>query len=89
MNQDVYVSPNVWKIYTISYMHYSTIGFLIGLAVGAIVSVLSSTRQNVDPRLLAPCIRKFLYTEYQENATSNGVENTGQRVWGSLQDTTL
>lgn len=58
MNDDVYVSPNVSKIFTVSYMHYNTIGTVIGIAVGLVVSWLFPTDQNIDPKLLAPCIRK-------------------------------
>jgi hypothetical protein len=58
MNDDVYVSPNVWKMFTVSYMHYNTIGTGIGIVVGLIVSWLFPIDQNIDPKLLAPCMRK-------------------------------
>lgn len=58
MNDDVYVGPNVWKIFTVSYMHYNTIGTVVGIAVGLVVSWLFPKDQNIDPKLLAPCIRK-------------------------------
>lgn len=61
MNEDVYVSPNVNKIFTVSYMHYNTIGTIIALVVGITVSLAFPTEQTVDPKLLAPCIRKFMY----------------------------
>lgn len=58
MNDDVYVSPDVWKFFTLSYMHYNTIGTAIGIAVGLIVSWLFPIDQNIDPKLLAPYMRK-------------------------------
>ncbi|VVC39886.1 Sodium/solute symporter [Cinara cedri] len=61
MNEDVYVSPNVWKIHTVSYMHYNTVGTLVGIGVGLLVSYLFPTDQKVDLKLLAPCIRRFMY----------------------------
>lgn len=67
MNNDVYVSPNVWKIYTVSYMHYSTIGFLVGMAVGLAVSLLFPTDQCVDPKLLAPWLRKLTHSKFLTN----------------------
>jgi len=68
MNKDVYVSPNVWKIYTVSYMHYSTIGFLVGMAVGLAVSLLFPTDQCVDPKLLAPWLRKSTHSKFVTDA---------------------
>lgn len=59
LNEHVYASPNVWKIYTVSYMHYSTVGTIVGIAVGLVVSLLFPTRQSVDPKLLAPFVRPF------------------------------
>jgi len=64
MNEDVYVSPNVWEIYTVSYLHYSTIGTLVGVAVGLAVSLLFPTDEPVDAKLLTPSIRRFVYPEY-------------------------
>ncbi|XP_025406239.1 sodium-coupled monocarboxylate transporter 1-like isoform X2 [Sipha flava] len=61
MNADVYVNPNVNKIFTLSYMHYNTIGTIIALVVGIVVSLMFPTEQNIDPKLLAPCIRKCMY----------------------------
>ncbi|XP_060874215.1 sodium-coupled monocarboxylate transporter 1-like [Metopolophium dirhodum] len=73
LNEDVYASPNVWTIYTVSYMHYSTIGTLVGIAVGLAVSLLFPTDENVDPRLLTPCIRNFVYPKYMaETVPKNG-----------------
>lgn len=64
MNDDVYVSPNVWKIYTVSYLHYTTIGTIVGIVVGLVVSFLFPTDEHVNLRLLSPCIRKFMYPEF-------------------------
>jgi len=73
LNEDVYASPNVWTIFTVSYMHYSTIGTLVGIAVGLAVSLLFPTDENVDPRLLTPCIRNFVYPNYMtEMVPKNG-----------------
>ncbi|CAI6360553.1 unnamed protein product [Macrosiphum euphorbiae] len=72
LNEDVYASPNVWTIYTVSYMHYSTIGTLVGIAVGLAVSLLFPTDENVDPRLLTPCIRNFVYPKYMTKTVTNG-----------------
>ncbi|XP_001948596.2 sodium-coupled monocarboxylate transporter 1 [Acyrthosiphon pisum] len=72
LNEDVYASPNVWKIYTVSYMHYSTIGTLVGIAVGLAVSLMFPTDENVDPRLLTPCIRNFVYPKYMTETVLNG-----------------
>ncbi|VVC39887.1 Sodium/solute symporter [Cinara cedri] len=64
MNDDVYVSPNVLKIFTVSYLHYNTVGTIIGIVVGLVVSVLFPMDQNIDPKLITPCVRKFLYPKY-------------------------
>lgn len=64
MNEDVYVSPNVWKIYTVSYMYYTLIGTLTGIAFGLVVSLLFPQEKDVDPKLLTPFIRKFMYPKY-------------------------
>lgn len=72
MNDDVYVSPNVWKIYTVSYMHYSTIGIIVGIVVGLSVSLLFPTGQTVDPKLLTPFIRKLMYPNYMVKPVTNG-----------------
>lgn len=74
MNEDVYVSPDVWTIYTISYMHYSTVGTFIGIAVGLVISLLFPTDQNVDPKLLTPFIRKLTCPEYKTK--SNRLDGT-------------
>lgn len=67
MNDDLYVSPNVWKIYTVSYMHYNTIGTIIGIAVGLAVSFLFPVDQNIHPKLLTPFIRKFMHPNFSSN----------------------
>lgn len=72
LNEDVYASPNVWKMYTVSYMHYSTIGTLVGIATGLAVSLLFPTDEKVDPRLLTPCIRNFVYPKYMAETVTNG-----------------
>lgn len=64
MNEDVYVSPNVWKIHAISYMHYPTVGVIIGITIGLLISYLFPMDQKIDPKLLAPCIRKFVNPDY-------------------------
>lgn len=73
LNEEVYASPNVPTIYTVSYMHYSTIGTVVGIAVGLAVSLLFPTDQNIDPRLLTPCIRNFVYPKYMAETVKNGV----------------
>lgn len=78
MNEDVYVSRNVWKIYTISYLHYTTIGTVIGLAVGIIVSLLFPINKDIDPRLLTPFIRRFAYPKYM--MTANEKSNNKSRL---------
>lgn len=57
MNEDVYVGPSVWKLFTVSYLHNYTIGTFVGILVGVAVSLAFPTQQNVDPKLLSPCIR--------------------------------
>jgi hypothetical protein len=79
MNEDVYVSPKVWKIYTVSYMHYSTIGTFIGIIVGIVVSWLFPSDQKVDPRLLTPIIRQLMHPDYKNREMLNKNE-TGQIV---------
>lgn len=87
MNEDVYVSPNVWKIYTVSYMHYSTIGTVIGIVVGLAVSLLFPTGQSVDPKLLTSFIRKLMYPKYIVKQMTNG---TNTEVYKPVsQDTKL
>lgn len=72
----MYASPNVWKIYTVSYMHYSTVGTLVGIAAGLVVSLLFPTDDEVDPRLLTPCIRKFTHPSFmtEKNVNRTAVE---------------
>lgn len=75
MNEDVYASPNTWKIFTVSYMHYPTIGTFVGIAVGLVVSLLFPTDQNIDPKLLTPCIRKLMYPKYTTKTILNGIKD--------------
>lgn len=77
MNDDVYVSPNVSKIYTISYTHYTTIGTIVGLVVGLIVSLLFPTDKNVDPKLLTPFVRK-MYLKYNTRAKLTAAINADE-----------
>lgn len=64
LNKDVYAGPNVWKVYTVSYLYYNTIGTVVGVVVGLAVSTLSAaTPRPVDPKLLAPFVRKFVSSE--------------------------
>lgn len=86
MNEDIYVSPNVWKIYTVSYQHYSTIGTLVGIAVGLIVSLLFPTKQNIDPKLLTPFIQRFMYPKYMDK--TNGIKTEDYKPVAQ-QDTKL
>lgn len=72
LNEDVYASPDVLSIYTISYMHYSTIGTLVGIIVGLAVSLLFPEEQNVDPKLLTPFIRNFVHPKYMTETVQNG-----------------
>lgn len=74
INDDVYASPNVWKIYTVSYMHYSTVGTLVGIAAGLVVSLLFPTDEEVDPKLLTPCIRKFMHPTFMTEKNFNRTE---------------
>lgn len=76
MNEDVYMSPNVWKIYAVSYMYYSLIGSLTGIAVGLVVSLLFPEEQDIDPKLLTPFIRKLMYPKYmlKENLNKVNIE---------------
>lgn len=74
MNEDVYVGPNVWKIYTVSYMYYNALGCFIGIAVGLVVSMLFPQKQDIDPKLLTPFIRKFIYPKYIAKEKSDGVK---------------
>lgn len=76
VNEDVYASPNVWKIYTVSYMHYSTIGTVVGIGIGLLVSLLFPVDQDIDPRLLTPCIRKLACPGYAAKRNPNGPGKT-------------
>lgn len=88
MNEDVYVSPNVWKIYTVSYLHYSTIGTLVGIMVGLAVSLLFPTDEPVDAKLLTPFVRNLMYPEYMIRSKSNGI-NVVDEYKPVSQDTKL
>lgn len=68
MNEDVYVGPDVLKIYAVSYLHYSTIGTVVGIAVGLIVSLLLPSDQEIDPKLLTPFVRRLMYPGYVAKA---------------------
>ncbi|KAL4085013.1 hypothetical protein QTP88_027860 [Uroleucon formosanum] len=72
LNQDVYASSNLWSIYTVSYMHYCTIGTFVGIAVGLAVSLLFPTDESVDPKLLTPWIRNFVNPKYMTKTVQNG-----------------
>lgn len=74
LNEDVYASENIWEIYTISYMHYSTIGTLVGIAVGLIISLLSPMEQKLDPKLVTPFIRKLMYSSHTTTENSKTEE---------------
>lgn len=92
LNEDVYAGPDVPTIYTISYMHYSTIGTLVGIAVGLAVSLLfPEEEQDVDPKLLTPFIRKFVYPKYMTETVKNGRTNNNKTETYELvsQDTKL
>lgn len=89
MNEDVYVMPNVWKIYTVSYMHYSTIGTIIGITVGLAISLLFPTDQDIDPKLLTPFVRKLMYPDYKANNKRNGTKVDDLYVPVSQVDTKL
>ncbi|VVC39884.1 Sodium/solute symporter [Cinara cedri] len=90
MNEDVYVSPNVWKMYTVSYLHYNTIGIVVGIFVGLAVSLLFPVDQNIDPKLLTPCIRNLVYPKYMmtSNRTSNN-RSKQEEYSPVIQDTKL
>lgn len=75
MNEDLYVSPNVWKIYAVSYLHFNIIGTLIGIAVGLAVSILFPMEQNIDAKLLSPFVRKFLNPKYTMNSNETYTNN--------------
>lgn len=85
MNEDVYLSENVLKIYTVSYQHYSTIGTLVGVAVGLIVSLLFPTEQDIDPKLFTPIIRRLMYPKYIDKP--NGIKT--EEYTPVTQDTKL
>lgn len=87
MNEDVYVSPNVWKIFTISYMHYCTIGTVVGIVVGLAVSYLFPTNQNIDPKLLTPFVRRLNY--HNNRAKSKGTSTAEEYITAAFQDTRL
>ncbi|CAH1726372.1 unnamed protein product [Aphis gossypii] len=92
LNEDVYAGPDVLTIYTISYMHYSTIGTLVGIAVGLAVSLLfPEEEQDVDPKLLTPFIRKLVYPKYMTETVKNGRTNNHKTETYELvsQDTKL
>lgn len=67
MNDDVYVSPNVLKVYTVSYLHYTTIGTVVGIIIGLVVSFLFPTTKCVDRKLSSPSTWKFMYPDHIES----------------------
>ncbi|XP_050435700.1 sodium-coupled monocarboxylate transporter 1-like [Adelges cooleyi] len=89
MNDDVYVSPDVPKIYTLCYNHYSTLGMLIGLAVGLAVSLIFPTEQDYDPKLLTPCIRNFVFTKYTAHTKKPEDGEPTAEEYALVQDTQL
>jgi ABC-type lipoprotein release transport system permease subunit len=74
MNEDVYVSPNVQKVFTLSYMYFGTIGTVVGMAVGIIVSLVFPSKQSIDPKLLTPCIRKYMHYEHKGKTKSDEIK---------------
>lgn len=89
MNKDVYVSPNVWKIYTISYMYYTSLGTIIGIAVGLAVSLIFPQEQDIDPKLLTPFIRNFMYPKYMTKEKLDTVKTEEYKPVSQDQDTKL
>ncbi|XP_050533671.1 sodium-coupled monocarboxylate transporter 1-like [Daktulosphaira vitifoliae] len=76
LNNDVYAAPDVWKIFTISYMHFSTLGPLIGIVVGLIISIIFPSDQQVDPKLLTPFVRRIVYPNHQiQKDKFNGIKS--------------
>lgn len=89
MNEDIYVSPNVNKMFTVSYMHYNTIGTVVALIVGIVVSLVFPTEQKIDPKLLTPCIRKFMYLENTTKTTKRESNNRTEEYQLVSQSTKL
>ncbi|VVC39888.1 Sodium/solute symporter [Cinara cedri] len=90
LNDDVYVSSNTWKIYTVSYLHYTTIGTVVGIVVGLAVSFLFPTDEQVDPKLLTFCVRKFMNSEYTETKGDQPDYRTRTEKYNpEIQDTKL
>lgn len=86
MNEDVYVSPNVQKMFTLSYMYFGTIGAIVGVAVGIIVSLVFPSTQNIDPQLLTPCVRKYMKYDPNCKTKADGIKTEEYKSAGS-QDT--
>lgn len=81
MNEDVYVGPNVMKMYTIPYAHYTTIGTIIGLVVGLVISLLFLTDQKIYPKLLTPFVRKLMYPEHTAISNDYDMIPINPRFW--------
>ena len=56
------------SFYSISYMYYSTLGLVIFLVVGTIVSFITgrATKADVDERLLANCFRNIKFSKKEK-----------------------
>jgi len=89
LNEDVYADPNLWKIYTISYFHYSTLGTIVGIAVGLAVSLLFPLDQEIDPKLLTPFVRHFMFPGYVAKAKENKTNMVEEYAPVAQQDTKL
>nr|CAI5832745.1 unnamed protein product [Callosobruchus analis] len=86
MNEDA-------SIYSISYLWYTLIGVIMAISVGIIVSFLTTSQDQsrVDPKLLAPFIRKYVNSKkyYQESKDSivAAFDPCPQNPEGEMDDT--
>nr|CAH7758366.1 unnamed protein product [Callosobruchus chinensis] len=73
------------SIYRISYLWYTLVGVTLAIFVGLIVSFLTTLQNSseVDPKLLAPFIRKFIksrkYTQKSKDSIGPCTQNPESR----------
>lgn len=64
LTDGVFTHKDLPSLYALSYMYYATLGTLIGIIVGILVSWFSKTKdsdlQNLNPDLVAPVMRRWL-----------------------------
>lgn len=68
----------VFVLYRVSFMYYTMMGMIIVFVVGIIVSLLTESpdRENMDPVLFTPLLRKYVMKKDMEPAAQELMNRT-------------